>query len=101
MDNYALIEQAIRNRDQVIGTYGGYERYMCPHILGTKGSKQQALFFQFAGGSKTGLPPGGAWRCIPIDDLTEARTKAGEWHSGTTAGGRMTCVDTIDVEVSF
>lgn len=101
MDNYALIEHAIRNRELVIAEYDGFERHMCPHVLGWKGEKRQALFFQFAGGSKSGLPAGGAWRCIPVDDLTNVRTQQGEWHSGTTAGGRMTCVDTIDIEVSF
>lgn len=100
MDTYSLIAQAIRNREQVIATYDGYQRYMCPHILGVKAGRRQALFFQFAGGSKSGLPAGGAWRCIPVDALNDVRIQKGEWHTGTSAGGRMTCVDSIDVEVT-
>lgn len=101
MDTYSQIAYAIRNKEQVIATYDGHERHMCPHILGLKGGKRQALFFQFAGGSKSGLPAGGAWRCITVDELSNVRTQKGEWHTGTSAGGRMTCVDSIEVETSF
>ncbi len=45
-DTYALIQQAILNKDQVIATYQGHRREMCPHVIGTKHGRRQALFYQ-------------------------------------------------------
>lgn len=72
---------------------------MCPHVIGTKGGRPQALFFQFAGSSGSGLPPGGEWRCIPIDGLSDVASHSGEWHTGGRPLGPQTCVDAVDVEI--
>ena len=52
MDTYALLEQAILHREQVVAVYAGLERVFCPHALGTKGPRRQVLVYQFAGGSQ-------------------------------------------------
>jgi hypothetical protein len=101
MDPYALVRQAILDRDQVIASYNGYRREMCPHVLGTKGGRRQALFYQFAGGSSSGLPPGGEWRCIPVDQLTDVEVRPGEWHTGIGHSRPQTCVDYVDTEIAF
>jgi hypothetical protein len=59
---YALVRQAIIDKQQIVATYKGHVREMCPHAIGTKNGRQQALFFQFGGTSSSGLPPGGEWR---------------------------------------
>ena len=101
--NYDLIRQAIVEKKQIHATYGGHHREMCPHVIGTKNGRAQALFFQFAGGSSSGLPPEGEWRCIPIDGLTDVSIHDGDWHSGTRQpdGPPQSCVDDIDVEVPY
>jgi hypothetical protein len=99
-DVYELIRTAILERQQVLATYEGHRRELCPHVLGTKDGRRQALFFQFGGGSSTALPRGGDWRCLPLDGLEDVVVREGPWH---TAGGLQeleTCVDEIDVEVS-
>ena len=48
-DVYGLIRQATLARRQVVATYKGYRRELCPHVLGTKNGRRQALFFQFSG----------------------------------------------------
>ena len=101
-DTYSIIRKAIINREQVIATYDGYECEMCPHVLGTKNGRQQALFYQFGGGSKRGLRALRStdnWRCIPIDGLQDVRTKKGKWHTAPHSRPQ-TCVDAVDVEVS-
>jgi hypothetical protein len=99
---YDLIREAVINKQQVIGTYNGYTREMCPHCIGyNKRGQKQALFFQFAGGSSKGLPPGGEWRCIPIDGLSNVTVRSGAWHTGANHSRPQTCVDSIDVEVIF
>jgi hypothetical protein len=59
LNTYAVVRQAIIDKHQILATYKDHHREMCPHVIGTKTGRQQALFFQFAGSSSTGLPPGG------------------------------------------
>ena len=54
---YELIKQAIIEKKQVIATYRGLQREMSPHVLGHKGLRPQALFYQFGGESSSGLKP--------------------------------------------
>lgn len=97
-DVYELIRQATLARNQVLATYRGHRRELCPHVLGTKEGRRQALFFQFGGGSSSGLPAGGEWRCIPVDGLEHVVVRDGPWHTGVVHEQPETCVDTIDVE---
>jgi hypothetical protein len=101
MNVYDEVRQAILDKQQVIATYHGYLREMCPHVIGTKKGRPHALFFQFGGESSKGLPPGGEWRCLDVDDLTLLETRPGEWHSGSRHSQPQSCVDEIDVEVDY
>lgn len=101
MNPYALIKNAVINRQQVVATYHGHVREMCPHVLGRKSGRGQCLFFQFAGGSTTGLPAGGEWRCLSIDELTDVTVRTGPWHTGARHSRPQTCVGEIDVEVDY
>ena len=81
---YQLVRQAILDKDQVIATYNRHSREMCPHVLGTKNGRQQALFYQFGGTSSSGLSPDGSgdnWRCIFINQLRDVSVRKGAWHS--------------------
>jgi len=99
-NNYAVLYEAIQNRHSVSATYNGLQREMCPHALGTnKKGGQQCLFFQFAGQSSKGLPPGGEWRCIPIDGLTIVNVYDGPWHTGDNHSKPQTCVANVDISV--
>lgn len=97
-DVYELIREATLARRQVVATYKGHRRELCPHVLGTKNGRRHGLFFQFAGGSASTLPPGGDWRCIPVDGLEEVTIRDGPWHTGVGQGDPERCVDAIDVE---
>lgn len=100
-----LLRDAILNKQVVVATYKGHVRQMCPHALGIKKGREQALFYQFAGSSRSGLEPGGApnnWRCIPIDELQELSIVEGEWHTAPNYSAvKQTCIDEVQVEVSF
>jgi hypothetical protein len=99
-----MIRDAIRNKQQVLATYDGHQREMCPHVLGSKNGRQQALFYQFGGSSRSGLgAPGSSanWRCIPITGLRDVSVRTGAWHSAPNHSRPQTCVDVVDVEVSF
>ena len=101
MDIYELIRGAILGKKQVVATYREYERELCPHVLGRKNGRAQALFYQFAGGSSSGLPPEGEWRCLPLEGLTNVSVREGEWHSGTSHTRPQTCVGDVDVVADY
>jgi hypothetical protein len=98
---YAIIRQAIIDRHQILATYGGHHREMCPQVIGTKDNRRQALFFQFAGSSSRGLRLGGEWRCLQIDGLSGVMSRPGEWYTGADYSQRQTCVDIVDVEIDY
>jgi hypothetical protein len=101
--NYALIRNAILNKQVVTASVHGHQRVMCPHTLGlAKDGSEQGLFYQFAGESKSRpIQPSGSpanWRCISIDDLQDVSVAAGDWHTCDVHGPVQTCVAKIDVE---
>lgn len=97
-DIYDLVREATLARRQIVATYQGHRRQLCPHVLGTKNGRRLALFFQFAGGSTSPLPAGGGWRCIPVDGLENVLVRDGPWHTGATYEHPERCVDRIDVK---
>jgi len=104
VDTYNLIRQAIERRQQVIATYRGYDREMCPHAVGVnKRGEQQALFYQFGGQSGGELGPPGSpdnWRCLRIDELADVSVRDGGWHTAPAHTRPQTCVyQRVDLEV--
>jgi hypothetical protein len=104
-DTYSLIRKAIVNKEQVIATYDGRVREMCPHVLGTKAGRPQALFYQFGGFSRSGLGPPGSpdnWRCLPLERLSDVRVRPGQWHTAAIyRRPHQLCVDSVDVVVEL
>ena len=96
-----IIVNAIRQQLVVTAMYQGYERIMCPHVIGYKKGVLNTLFFQFAGGSKSGLPPDGQWRCVHVDELSSVSAAPGEWHTGPDHSRPQSCVDEIIAEVAY
>jgi len=104
VDPYQLIRDAILNKRQVLATYHGHRREMCPHVLGTKRGSRHALFYQFGGSSSSGIGAIGSglnWRCVLIDWLSDVEVRDGPWYTAPTHSRPQTCVDSIDVEVEY
>ena len=70
---YRFFERAMRDRKQVHCRYGGHRRALCPIILGHSRGEEKALTYQVGGGSSSGLPPGGEWRCLWLAKVSEAQ----------------------------
>lgn len=99
---HQIVREAIQGKKQIVGTYDGHVREMCPHCIGrNKDGGEQALFFQFAGGSKTGLLPGGQWRCFELGKLQNAVIRDGQWHTGPSHTRPQSCVNQVDVEIAY
>src|SRR5262249_11043965 len=96
---YDLLARAILAQQVVAATYQGHRRLMCAHVLGQTSGEARCLVWQFAGGSASGLPEGGHWRCLAVDELRDVQLLDGPWQTGPTYDPQaQTCVSAIDVQ---
>ncbi len=97
---YGMFLEAMRGRRQVVCTFQGRRREICPVILGHTDGRERVLAFQFGGESSKPLPPGGAWRCLTLDEVTRIELRDGPWRAGDEHGTRQTCVAEADYDVN-
>jgi hypothetical protein len=96
---YDLFRKAILDEQQVVCTYGGRTRELCPHIIGTDRNGEEAvLAWQFAGESSGKLPQ---WRCLKLANVRDARARRGRWHEGGSHKMTQTCVVHIDLDINI
>ena len=95
---YALFRNAISAEKQVMCSYDGRTRELCPHIIGTNRSGEEVvLAWQFAGQSSGRLPQ---WRCLRLAKVRNARIRDGSWHEGGSHRSEQTCVSKIDLDIN-
>ena len=99
--NSELLRVAITQKKQVTAYYDNFYREMCPHALGWKYGVYHVLSFQFAGQGSHPLPPEGQWKCMDVDGLTGVTLVDGPWYSGASHTKPQTCIDQLEVEVSY
>jgi hypothetical protein len=97
---YKLFAQAMDGRQQILCTYGGYARELCPIILGHSQGQEKALTYQFAGQSSTRLPPDGQWRCLFLSKVGNVRLRDGPWRVGDSHNRPQGCVEIVDLDVN-
>lgn len=99
---FELFRQAIAEKKQIVCSYEGFPREVCPHAIGyNQHGGEQALVYQFAGRSRKGLPYGGEWRCFELALVRSATAKDGQWHTGPRHTRRQTCVQRVILEVPY
>lgn len=94
---HELLREAIADRRCVEAVFGGYRRGLCPHVLGRKDGELRVLCFQYAGGSSSGLPVGGDWRCLPLSGLSQISIVEGRWRTKAHSQPQH-CVEEVEVE---
>ena len=97
--SYQRIRDAMLAGKPVSLHYKGHDHLVCAHALGTKNGLPQVLTYQYGGGSSSGLPNGGEWRCLMVGNVSDVQIIDGAWHSDEGHNRAQTCVDQIDVEV--
>jgi hypothetical protein len=97
---YDLFAAAMAGQKQIVCTYNGHRRELCPVILGHSRGQEKALTFQFGGGSSKGLPRGGQWRCLFLAKVENVRLRDGEWHAGDSHTRPQGCVEIVDLDVN-
>jgi hypothetical protein len=99
-ETYELIARAMAERQQVLCLYKGYQRALCPAILGHTKGRERTLAYQLAGESSSGLPANGEWKCFQVAEMRNVELRDGEWHSGVQHSARQTCVEVVDLDVN-
>jgi hypothetical protein len=99
-ETYRLFEQAMLQRKQIVCVYDDHRRELCPIILGHTQGEERALTYQFAGGSASKLPLGGAWRCLTLSDVSQVQLREGPWYSGKSHKQPSGCVEVVDLDVN-
>jgi hypothetical protein len=98
--NAEILVQAINQKKRVSCYYDGYFREMCPHVIGWKNGVHHILSFQYAGQSSKGLPPGGEWKCMDVDGISQLQFIEGDWFTGPHKTGKpQVCVDQVEATV--
>jgi len=95
-----LFEQAMKLRKQIVCMYDARLRELCPIILGHSQGQEKALTYQFGGQSKSGLPPGGEWRCLWLSKVSNIELRDGPWFVGSSHTQPQGCVETVDLDVN-
>jgi predicted DNA-binding transcriptional regulator YafY len=95
---YNLVRNAILREQQVVCSYEGRRRELCPHIIGTnKAGEEVVLAWQFAGESSGRLPQ---WRCLRLTHVRDARARDGHWYEGGSHKTTQSCVTEIDLDIN-
>lgn len=97
---YELFREAMATRQQIVCSYGGRRREICPVILGHSGGEEKALTYQFAGETSSKLPPGGEWRCLTLSKVSEVELRDGPWLTGGSHSASQSCVEVVDFDVN-
>jgi Fic family protein len=97
---YRLFERAMRLRKQIVCTYDDHVREICPIVLGHSQGQEKALTYQFAGQSKSTLPPDGQWRCLWLAKIDNAKLRDGRWFVGSRHTQPQGCVEDVDLDVN-
>jgi hypothetical protein len=96
---YAIFRNAILAEQQVVCTYDGRIRELCPHIIGTNKRREEVvLAWQFAGESSGKLPQ---WRCLKLANVRNAHARDGRWHQGGSHKAEQSCVSDIDLDINI
>jgi len=91
----------MREKKQVVCSYQGEPRPLCPAILGRTGLEEKALVFQFGGATSHGpVPLSGAWKCLRLAEVENPTLRDGGWHAGTDHSAPQSCMKMVEYDVN-
>ena len=100
-ETYELFREAMAARQQIVCTYGGRRREICPAILGHTDGEEKSLAYQFAGETNSNLPAGGEWRCFTLSKVSNVVLRDGPWLTGGGShSASQPCVRDVDFDVN-
>lgn len=97
---HALFLEAMRLKRQIVCSYQGHRREICPILLGRTALVEKALVFQFGGASSSGPIRTPDWKCFILSEVTEAVLREGRWHAGTEHSAAQHCMKMVEYDVN-
>ena len=97
-DLYDLMAGAILARKQVVCTYQGARRDLCPIMLGRRAGAPYVVTWQFAGTDERGEPVSGSWKCLSLDQVSNVRVHDGPWYAGDGIQRPPAWLDDIEID---
>ena len=98
---YALCLSAMRQRQQIVCSYHGHIRELCPILLGRTGLEEKSLVFQFGGTTSDGpIPSPGDWKCLRLAEVENAVLRDGSWHAGSEHSTAQHCMKMVEYDVN-
>jgi hypothetical protein len=85
----------------VVCRYQGYIRELCPIIIGHTKGEGRLLAYQFGGGGSSGLPPGGAWKCLRLSEVRDPELRDGPRREGHSHQQEQRCVEEVDLDFNI
>ena len=96
---YQLFAEAMAAKRPIACMYQGHPRALCPVILGHTDGAEKSLTWQFEGSGSRG-PVRGQWKCLLLDEVSNAEIIDGPWRSGGEHSQAQTCVREVDLDVN-
>jgi hypothetical protein len=97
-----LLTTAVILKKPISAVYGNHPRWLCPHVLGwSKDGELQALCYQYAGSSSSGLAPGRSpsnWRCLALFKLSAVQLLDGHWRSAEQHSRPQACIEQVLID---
>jgi len=97
---HALFLTAMRERRQIVCTYQGHRREICPVMLGRTSLEEAALVFQFGGATSDGPLRKPDWKCFRLSEVRDAVLQDGKWHAGTDHSAAQSCMKMVEYDVN-
>jgi len=100
-ETYRLVWDAVRRHRQLTFSYHGRLREACPTVLGyAKHGSEMLIAYQF-GGETTGNAPLPAWRSFKLDEVSDLRSRSGDWQGGSSHRKPQAVVQFVDVDANI
>jgi hypothetical protein len=98
---YQLIREAMFAEKQIVCSYDGHRRELCPIVVGHSGKEEKLLAYQIGGTSSKGLPPGGQWKCLSVGKIRDVTLRQGPWREGQRHSQEQRCVSDVDIDINI
>lgn len=98
---YRLFRKAIVAKKQIVCIYQGFDREVCPILLGHTDGEEKALVWQFGGCTSRGdVRRPGEWKCLALAQVGDAVLRDGSWKSGGSHRSSQSCVADVAYDVN-
>ncbi|HEY1960981.1 MAG TPA: BrnA antitoxin family protein [Rhizomicrobium sp.] len=97
---YERCVEAILKKRLLAFRYQGFNRVVCPHVLGSGKEKLRLLAFQIGGESSQPLPREGIWRCFSLNEIEAPELQEGKWRTAERHERPNTCVVDVHIDIN-